>query len=62
MNETKATKPIAVTVRQARQLSGLGNTKLWELIKQEKLKTVAIGRRRLVLYSSLERLLGAEAA
>ena len=50
-------KPISVTVQTARKLSGLGNTTLYELIKRRKLETVAVGKRRLILYRSLERLL-----
>ena len=50
-------KPITVTVAEAKRLSGLGNTKLWELIGTDVLQTVRIGRRRLVNYESLCRLL-----
>jgi len=56
-HEMHGAKPLTVTVRTAKKLSGLGNTTLWGLIKNQKLKTVQIGRRRLVVYSSLERLL-----
>ncbi len=55
-------KPLTVTIRRTRELTGLGNTKVWELIKQNKLKTVAVGRRRLVVYSSIEDLLTGKAA
>ena len=50
--------PIAVTVEDAQRLSGLGKTKLYELISQRKLKSVAVGRRRLILFASLVALLG----
>jgi excisionase family DNA binding protein len=50
-------KPIAVTIKEACRIGGFGNTTAYELIKESKLKTVAIGRRRLVIYSSLEELL-----
>jgi excisionase family DNA binding protein len=53
-------KPISVTVQEARKLTGLGNTLIYELIKEGKLKSVAVGRRRLILYSSIERLLQPE--
>ena len=55
-------KPITVTIQTARRITGLGNTTIYELIKQRKLKTVAIGRRRLVIYSSIEELMGSQAA
>ena len=51
--------PITVTIKTAKALSGLGNTKIWQEIKAGRLKTVSVGRRRLVLYHSLLELLGA---
>jgi hypothetical protein len=50
-------KPITVTVPEAKRLSGLGQTKLWELIGNGTLETVSVGRRRLVVFASLCRLL-----
>ena len=50
-------KPITVTVAEAKRLSGLGHTKIWELIGSGVLETVRVGRRRLVIYASLCRLL-----
>jgi len=49
--------PITVTVLQARKLSGLGNTKIWELISVGTLESVRVGRRRLITYRSLEKML-----
>ena len=40
--------PVLVTVKQARALTGLGNTKLYELIGEKRLKSIMVGRRRLV--------------
>ena len=57
-----ASKPITVTVPAARQAIGLGNTKIWELIKEGKLRTVRVGGRVLVIYRSIEELLGIAAA
>ena len=62
MSDITTHKPISVTVQTARKLTGLGNTTIYELIKQQRLKTVAVGRRRLILYRSLEELIGSEAA
>jgi excisionase family DNA binding protein len=56
-HELHGAKPITITVAMARKLSGLGNTTIWALIKSGKLKTVRIGRRRLVVFNSLEALL-----
>jgi hypothetical protein len=53
--------PIAVPVDEACQLGGFGKTKAWELIAANTLQTVKIGRRRLVLYASIEKLLQPQA-
>jgi hypothetical protein len=50
-------QPIAVTVSTACRLGGFGPTTCWRLIADGTLQTVRIGRRRLVLYNSLVRLL-----
>lgn len=49
--------PLAVRISDATRLTGIGKTKLFELIAEGKLETSCIGRRRLILYSSLKRLL-----
>lgn len=50
-------KPLAVTISSARKISGLGNTTIWKLIGENKLTTIKVGRRVLVTYASLEKLL-----
>jgi excisionase family DNA binding protein len=50
-------RPLAVSVKMACKLVGVGNTTMWALIKNGRVKTVRIGRRRLIIYTSLERLL-----
>ena len=57
----KGIKPLAVPVKTACKLVGVGNTIMWALIKAGRVKTVSIGRRRLIIYSSLESLLTADA-
>jgi hypothetical protein len=54
--ERQSAKPLAVPVRRACEILGVGNTTMWGLIKDERVKTIAIGRRRLVVYASLEAL------
>ena len=54
---TAELKPLAVSVKLACKLFGVGNTTMWGLIKAGRVKTVSIGRRRLVVYASLEPLL-----
>jgi excisionase family DNA binding protein len=52
-----AQRPILVTVKAARYLTGLGNTKIYELIGAKKLKSITVGRRRLIVFASIEDLL-----
>ena len=40
--------PVTVTVEGARKALGLGNTKIYELIGEGRLKTIKVGRRTLV--------------
>jgi excisionase family DNA binding protein len=51
-------KPLSVTVDDACQLSGLGRTLLYDLIREGRLQSATIGRRRLVIFASLEALIG----
>jgi excisionase family DNA binding protein len=51
------TKPLTVTVETVCALTGLGLTKVWQLIRDGKLEVTRIGNRTLVRYASLERLL-----
>jgi len=53
----EGTPPLAVSVDTARRLTGLGTTTIWGLIKDRKLEVARVGRRTLVLYRSLQRLL-----
>ena len=55
-------KPVSATIDDTCHLTGLGRTKVYELIAEGRLKAVAIGRRRLVLYSSIEDLIDGAAA
>jgi excisionase family DNA binding protein len=52
-----APKPVSATIDDTCHITGLGRTKVYELIGEGKLKAVTIGRRRLVLYSSIEELI-----
>ena len=49
-------KPITVTVPTALAVTGLGRTKFYELVKEGRIRTAAIGRRTLVIYADLEKL------
>jgi len=56
-HELHGARPLTVTVAMARKISGLGNTTIWALIKNGQLESTSVGRRRLIVYASLERLL-----
>jgi hypothetical protein len=57
LSNYEGAKPLTVTVATAKHLSGLGNTTIWTLIKNQTLETVHVGRRRLIIFRSLEALL-----
>jgi excisionase family DNA binding protein len=48
---------LSVTIKQAVEATGLSVRKLYNLIAEGKLKSVPVGRRRLILWESLEELL-----
>ena len=48
---------LTCTINEACEATGLGRTKLYELIGTGQIATTAVGRRRLVLVSSLQALL-----
>lgn len=50
---------ITATVKEACEMSGLGKTKLYELIGDGSVATTRIGRRRLVKVDSLRAVLEA---
>jgi excisionase family DNA binding protein len=52
--------PITKTIDDTCRITGLGRTKIYALIAEGKLRTTAIGRRRLVFYASIEALLHGE--
>jgi hypothetical protein len=54
--------PLAVSVKNASRLPGIGTTSMWQLIRDGRVETIGIGRRRLVIYESLKRLVTARAA
>jgi hypothetical protein len=54
--------PLAVTFPTAKRLSSLGLTTLWKLAKERRIEVVRVGRRTLIVWSSLEKLLTPESA
>jgi len=57
MDEPEPTKPLAVSIGKACWLLGIGRTTIYQLINTDRLLTTTIGRRRLVIYASLNALL-----
>jgi excisionase family DNA binding protein len=53
-NSAEATPPICVRVDGAMRLLGIGKTKLYDLIATGELETIHIGRRTLVLRTSID--------
>ena len=49
--------PITRTIADTCHITGLGRTKIYDLIAKGRLKTTTVGRRRLVFYASIEALL-----
>jgi hypothetical protein len=50
-------EPLTCTVKDASRISGLGISTVWKLIHEDKLDTVLVYNRRLVLLPSLRKLL-----
>jgi excisionase family DNA binding protein len=49
-------KPLTVTVKRARQITGLGNTTIYEMIGDGSMESVKVRGKRLIIFASLERL------
>ncbi|MEM8926206.1 MAG: excisionase family DNA-binding protein [Actinomycetota bacterium] len=54
LDDTPTTAPLLCTVDQAAEALAIGRTKTFELISDGSIRTVQIGRRRLVPVSELE--------
>jgi excisionase family DNA binding protein len=52
--------PLAVSIREACRLSGLGRTKIYQLISDGRLKPVKIDRRTLIPFDDLAKLVSPE--
>jgi excisionase family DNA binding protein len=55
-------EPISITVPTALKLSGLGRTKLYELIASKQIRAVRVGARRLIDFASLKAFLTSRGA
>lgn len=62
MNATNTCQapPVAMTVKNAVRQYGVGRSVLYQKMKAGELESRTVGRRRLIVVSSLDRLLGLE--
>ena len=59
MTDLPQIEPVTLTVPAAMRVSGLGRTKLYEMILNKEIESVRVGTRRLIVFASLkERLTG----
>jgi hypothetical protein len=49
-------KPLLITASRARRILDVGNTKFWGLVKSGRIQMAEVGKRRLVVYASIEAL------
>jgi excisionase family DNA binding protein len=54
--------PVTISVPTALKLSGLGRTKLYELITSKQIRSVRVGARRLIDFASLKAFLTSQEA
>jgi hypothetical protein len=54
MTDSLMIEPVTVTVPAAMKYSGLGRTKLYELIAKAEIESILIGTRRLIIFASLK--------
>jgi excisionase family DNA binding protein len=60
LSRREPSTPITKTIEDTCRITGLGRTKVYELIAEGELRATAVGRRRLVFYASIEALLQRE--
>ncbi|MCK0098509.1 helix-turn-helix domain-containing protein [Qipengyuania sp. S6317L1] len=53
-------EPLLVSINEAAKALNLGRSSIYELIKQDKLDTRKMGRRRMVTTASIRRLVDGE--
>jgi excisionase family DNA binding protein len=54
MHEHSNIEPVTITILDALRLSGLGRTKLYELLTNGEIQSVRVGTRRLIVFASLK--------
>ncbi len=61
-NDTKRSKPLLLSIKQAVHDLGISRTALYELIAAGKIKSVKIGRRRLIPSQAIDDFIAGLAA
>lgn len=61
MSNCSFNERITVSVKDATYIIGLSRSRLYELLHAGKIRSVTVGRRRLIYVSSLKQLLGEDA-
>jgi excisionase family DNA binding protein len=54
MTDLPSIDPVTVTVSAAMKYSGLGRTKLYELLTKGEIESTRVGTRRLIVFASLK--------
>ena len=54
MTDLPSIEPVTLTVPAAMRVSGLGRTKLYEMILNKEIESVRVGTRRLIVFASLK--------
>jgi excisionase family DNA binding protein len=62
MDQPKEITPLAVTVAECCRLTSLSVVTIYDLLKKGQLSSTKIGRRRLIIVESIQRLLAPEMA
>jgi excisionase family DNA binding protein len=57
MRNNFCNEPVTITIPDALRLSGLGRTKLYELLTKGEIQSVRVGSRRLIVFATLKALL-----
>jgi excisionase family DNA binding protein len=56
-NSDLQSAPLAVSVKKACELIDVGQTTMWAMIRDGRVSSIKIGKKRLIIYKSLEQLL-----
>jgi excisionase family DNA binding protein len=54
MTEIPSLEPVTLTVPAAMRVSGIGRTKIYEMILNREIESVRVGTRRLIVFASLK--------